>query len=287
MTTSDEGCKAFDFSMPCRLDVAIENRMLDWQRTACKLLPDKWSNFFKFAAPWTPLKLETISTASYELPANIQAYSVGFEGHMQRTLLGFPPALSLGLVEGVLGGTPTEMPDSRLLTQIEFSLLEVVLQILLEAVNEAAVSCGLPTCELQGRESTPHLIRLFPGDEELVMLTVRIEMPFGEQELFWIWPEPLAHELFPADLGQATTTVVKDELQQLAKRIPLDLSIRLGEVEIDVADLAGIRVGDVIVLDQRVSEPLKCFLCEQLFLEAWPGQQNARRAIQVHRVVDA
>ena len=119
------------------------------------------------------------------------------------------------------------------------------------------------------------------------MLSVRIAMPFGEQELFWIWPEPLAHELFPADLGQVTTPVIKDELQQLAKRIPLDLSIRLGEVEIDVADLAGIRVGDVIVLDQRVSEPLKCFLCEQLFLEAWPGQQNARRAIQVHHVVDA
>ncbi len=283
---SDGGAKAFDFRKPCRLDLAIEHRMLDWQRTACKLLPDKWSNYFQFEAGTSPLKLETIQADSHELPAHVQAFMLKFRGQPHTTLLGFPTALSIALVEGVLGGIPSEYSAERPLTDIESSLLEVVVQIFLEATNEAAISCGLPQCDLAGRESAPHLIRLFPGTDELVMLTLRVQMPFGDQEFFWIWPEPLADQLFPADQG-ASPTEFKDELQHIAKRIPINMSVRLGEATIDVAELARLTVGDVLVLDQRVSEPLKCLLSDQVFLEGWPGQQSSRRAIQIHRLVDS
>ncbi len=232
------------------------------------------------------MSLETIQPASHELPAGFQAFLLAFQNHQHVTLVGFPTVLGIGLVQGILGEVPVETPAERLLTDIESSLLEVVVQILLEALNEAAVSCGVPRCDLSGREQAPHLIRLFPGADELVMLTIRIGMPYGEQDFFWIWPEPLAAQLFPADQGPSRMEV-RDELQQVAKRIPMDLSVRLGEAQIDVSELARLSVGDVIVLDQRVSEPLQCFLSNQLFMEGWPGQRSSRRAIQVQRIVDA
>lgn len=283
---SETAATAFDFRQPCRLDMAIEHRIMAWQKTACKLIPDKWSSYFPFAASWSPLNLETIQPAAHELPTGCQAFRLMFDGRPHVTLLGFPAVLGIGLVQGILGEVPNETPADRLLTDIESSLLEVVVQLMLEALNEAAVSCGVPSCELAGQEPAPHLIRLFPGVDELVMLTVRISMPFGDQDFFWIWPEPLADQLFPVDRGPSRVEV-QDELQQLAKRIPMDLSVRLGEANIDVSDLASLSVGDVIVLDQRVSEPLQCFLSDQLFMEGWPGQRSSRRAIQIQRVVDA
>ena len=57
-----------------------------------------------------------------------------------------------------------------------------------------------------------------------------------------------------------------------------EVAIRLGSVQLSAPQLANLRVGDLVVLDQRVSDPLQATIANEPRFWGWPGQVGQRQA---------
>ncbi len=284
--TADMEVQSFDFRKPCRLSVAAESRVLTWQGATCRLAADKLSEHLPFETQWQALPPETANLSETTLPAHLATFRVKLPGDAT-TVLGIPAPLALELVQGMMGITSEQREASRRLTAIETSLLEIAVQVFLEAVAEAAGRFQFPSGTLAGFEPDPKIIRLFPGDGDIVTQRFQVTLPSGPHELVWIWPGDTADEILgeePSLAGDGSDA--NASLLDVARRIPLELRVQLGSAQLDVADLASLTVGDVIVLDQRVFAPLDCFLDGNLIFHVWPGACGNRQAIQVQSLVE-
>ncbi len=273
---------SFDFRSPCRLPLQVESRLLDWQLRASRLLPQKWSAQLRFTTSWEVPTPETIDCRKAELPKDFVVFQVRLANAELPTLIGLPSDLAIALVQTVLGQDIQELGPPRQLTSIEISLLEMLLQKAVDSLNEGGVGAGYPTCTLGHHDTQPLLIRIYPSEPELVVLRFKAQLPFGESSLQWIWPGTLADDLF-LDLDPLATGSHEhsQHLRNLVMRVPVDVAVELGSVKLHVSDLANLSKGDVLVLDQRISEPLTCRVAGQPLLQGWPVKSGQRQAIQI------
>ena len=95
--------------------------------------------------------------------------------------------------------------------------------------------------------------------------------------------EGLIDLLEPPDLPPPE---IKDEdtelIEALVKEMPTTMLVTLGKVDLTLTDFARLAEGDLLVLDQRVGEPLTARVAgEEKFL-VWPGAVGRRQAVKVH-----
>jgi flagellar motor switch protein FliM len=257
--------------------------MLDWQRRGCKLLPQAWAEHIGYPTVWETESPENVECATTELPEHSVAFHITIQGHEQPTLLAIPSELGLALVQSVLGQSVESLEEARALTSIETSLLEVLAGQVASALNEGAQGAGFPTLVLAQYDPRPLMIGLFPTEAELVVLRFTVSGPFGKSELRWLWPESLAETLFNSnshDNGDANATE-SPQLRDLLLRAPFEITVELGTTELNVSELAELKVGDVLVFDQKISEPLNCIVGEQVIMRAWPATTGKQQSIQI------
>lgn len=274
--------RPFDFRSPCRLSLHVESRLGDWQRRAARLLPQKWLSWLPLTTAWTCPSAETIDCASAEFPEQVAVFQVDVENQSQPTLMAVSGELAVPLVLAVLGDPPGEPIEGRALTSVESSVLELLIHQTVAALNEGGGGAGYPQCKLVRFLDKPVAIRLFPLEENLVVLRFTAGFPWGTGSVQWIWPESMAEGMFEAPLPLADASAEDSRvLSAVALRLPFELRVQLGAARLHVAELASLQEGDVLILDQKINEPLHCFVGGQPLLQAWPTVTGTRQSIQI------
>ena len=74
-------------------------------------------------------------------------------------------------------------------------------------------------------------------------------------------------------------------METLVRDLPVEISVNLGTVELPLADLARLRAGDLVLLNQRVSEPLAAALAGIKRFRVWPGRVSSQQAIQIDSLI--
>ena len=69
------------------------------------------------------------------------------------------------------------------------------------------------------------------------------------------------------------------------RKIPLEVVVGLGRTSIHVADLVNLQVGDIVILNQRVSDPLYAEVAGTVKYLGWPGRLGTRQAFQIGSLV--
>ncbi len=77
----------------------------------------------------------------------------------------------------------------------------------------------------------------------------------------------------------------RPEIDEPVGRVSLPISVHLGRATLTMADVADLRVGDVIVTDQDVHSPLEMSVATETLFDVRPGRIGSRMAAQVVRVV--
>ena len=70
-------------------------------------------------------------------------------------------------------------------------------------------------------------------------------------------------------------------LPLLVEELPVEMTVLLGTVELSLADLSRLSVGDVVILNQRVSETLPALLAGEKKCKVWPGRIGSRQAFEI------
>ena len=71
------------------------------------------------------------------------------------------------------------------------------------------------------------------------------------------------------------------------REMPVEVSVRLGAAVLRVSQLAGLRAGDLVILDQPVSGPLTAAVAGETRFRVGPGRVGSKQAVQIESLVES
>jgi flagellar motor switch protein FliM len=279
---------AYDFRKPGRLTCDVEQRLAKWLESASTLVATNWKKHLPVSVELSMkgLQVTSFATAVSTLPDATIARIVALGDGGPNSLVVFPRTLVLGVLAAMMGDSLGEFPADRPLTPVEDSLWTLLLQQLLQAVEESWTGTEPLGLQLKDTIAQPKRSRLF-ADENLVNCSMMLAGPFGRAGWAWLLPQAkLIEKLLYGGQNEANRALLRPVLEALIGEMPVELCVALGATELRVSELTRLRAGDVVIFDQRVSEPLKVCIDGQPKFCGWPGRVGQRRAFQIDSLTE-
>jgi flagellar motor switch protein FliM len=278
----------FDFRSPPPGE--LERQTAGWLAAACRRAGPAWRSKLPYAAEMRPGTVETVTMQaglSRIAATDIAIPMTSPDAADGTVLLAMSRSLLLALLNGILGETPTALPADRDLTQVERSLIgHVARELFLDHIAPTWPGAE-PLHLVAGTAMLGSEIRpVQPGDMAL-LATLTIVTPFGEQPATLVLPRTGRWERLVIP-PRTERPVARDPAQiaALVREMPVELAVVLGTTELTMSELAHLRSGDVVVLRQKVAEPLEGLIAGERKFRVWPGAIGHRAAIQVHGLAD-
>lgn len=279
--------KSYDFRKPGRLAGTLEQRFLGWLRAAGQLATAKAVRLFPFRLEMAPAGLEIAPPGELlaQLAESMLGYRVALSGGLANMLFVCPRQLTLALVAGLMGESLPGLPEDRELSAVESSLCDYLMQSLLAAVLQETWTGTMPLGLTVGdREPSPRWTRLFVKAEQIVQCTFAIRGLFGEQQWHWLAPYQAVQELIN-HAGDDVPSHIQQEaprkLEAVIRELPVEVIVELGMAELTLSQLAELAPGDLLILNQRVSEPLTVRVDDRAKFRGWPGRLGSRQSLQI------
>jgi flagellar motor switch protein FliM len=267
-----------DFSRAPSLHPETRAKLVQWLTRTNSLLADTVAGFAlpvetRLDACTTAWPIEFLQEWSEKTVADVSPVSA----------IALPSPLAQILIGTMLGEQPTEWPAERDLTPAEQSVAEFFVSNLVTSLVEGWAG-DLPL-DLQLCEREPNLRRtkIFKLSQPFIVCRSTVSTPFGTARWCWIMPHEFLSKLFGAARITNTTPDVstRQQLESLARDMTTQVTIRLGGVQLSAPQLAELRVGDLVVLNQKTNEPLRAMVSGKPRFLGWPGRVGNRQAFEV------
>jgi flagellar motor switch protein FliM len=284
--------RPYNFRKPDRLAGALEQRLTSWLRAAGQMAGEKGSAFLPFRIEMTPRHLEIVppTEALACLSDAMIGYRVALGNEPPSMLFVWPRPLALALVAGLMGETPTTLPEDRELSTVELSLCEYLMQGLPAVVLQETWTGKTPLkLTVSEHEPSPRWTRLFIQVEQVLQCIFTLRTSFGEQDWYWLAPYPTLYELINRageDENARATQETLRKLEALVRELPIEVSVELGTVELPLAQVADLAPGDLLILNQRVAEPLTVRVDKRAKFRGWPGRVGSRQSLQIESLCE-
>lgn len=286
--------QTYNFNKPGRLAGDLGQRLADWLQAACALAIKKCGNLMPFAFEMSFLELDIFrcKDALHKLPETAAGFRIQVVDESLALLVSFPRPLALALVAGGVGEQVTALPEDRPLTTVEKSLLELLVrELLLDVLQETWPSPEEIRLELGQFEPFPKWSRLFPPDENVVVCSLAFNGPFGQQNWHLLLPHQSSLEklarLGPGQEEEQEELAVRPRLEALVRNVPVQIIVGLGTLEIPLSQLAELGQGDVLILNQRVTDSLTAWVGGLRKFRGCPGRVGSHLAFQIESIVES
>ena len=282
-----------DFRRPGRLAGDLEKRLSTWLRDACKLASERLNRNLPFPVETELRSIETLqaTAALAQIPDAVVGYRIAVGKEGVTTLLMLQRPLVLAVVAGMVGDATGVLPEDRELTPVEESVCAFLLEhVLLPAMQETWLGAESVDIKFGQREANPKYARVVAPSSSVVVSSFVFRGPFGEQEWSWMLPQKFLLQLFAG--GQEPVQEVSEEpagraqMEQLVRTLPVEISVTLGSVDLPLSQLSQLQPGDLMVLHQRVSEPLTASVAGGKKMRVWPGCIDSQRAVRIESAME-
>jgi flagellar motor switch protein FliM len=280
----------YNFAKPGRLTTEVEQRAAGWLRAAAALAAKKAARHLPYALEigLRGLEVQRPADGLARLPDAAAGYGVSVNGSALNGMVALPRPLALAVVGALLGEVGGGMPDDRELTVVEQDLCAFFAgDVLMATLQETWPGTESISIQLRRREPHPRWTRIFPPDDNVVFCTFSVKGAFGESEWYWLGSQKCLLEQFARLLPGADKLKPQpgppepSRLRSLVEELPVELTVLLGTVELSLAELAKLSVGDVVLLNQRVAEPLPAYLAGEKKCKGWPGRVGSRQGFEI------
>jgi flagellar motor switch protein FliM len=279
-----------DFRRPARLQSEEEERLFEWMRAACSILDETCERYFPFEIRPSIQSIETARWSGFfpKLSPAAVGYRVSFVREDRDTLLIMGRPFAKLIVAGLLGDKPAELPQDSELTPTTANVLKFFIDYFIKAVRENWPGGEPGMIQLRQEEPALKRQRTIQQEETVVIVKLHFKLPFGIEEWFWLIPYETVLGLFEAIEKSEQITQSRKEremLEGLVGEMPTRVTVRLGVIELNAAQLKTLQVGDVLVLDQKLDVPLTVTIAEEATFLGWPGRVGTRQALQIDSLV--
>ncbi|ACX53096.1 flagellar motor switch protein FliM [Ammonifex degensii KC4] len=199
------------------------------------------------------------------------------------------PSFLFPVIDLLFGG-PGEMPEKiREFTEIEVSVGRKLAEKLLENLSFAWRDVFKVTPAVEGVETNPRLQQIISPSEVVAVITLTTSVGTESRGLINLcFPhmmlEPVLSQLSrfyhmrPSEPPDASAT---RNLRYWLEKVPVEVSVVVGETRLSVQEFLDLEVGDVLVLDRRFGEDLDVYVGKIKRYRAQPGLLGRHLAVQI------
>lgn len=199
------------------------------------------------------------------------------------------PQMVLLIVERSFGGSIRSETAPRLITTIEQRVAERSVERFLELYRQAWERASSLTIKLESFEADPRLAQIASASESCLLFSWEItvkEMSFGLNiclPLFVLDPvlRQLATQNWLTVSAKRSTPDTKRQIGEVVESTNMTLRVFLGSTTVTMKELLDFQVGDVLVLDQKIHEPLAIEVNGVRLLTGRAGVVGRNKAVKI------
>jgi flagellar motor switch protein FliM len=204
-------------------------------------------------------------------------------------VLDINPLVAFPMIDRLFGGPGAALPQLRPLTEIEAAVMQGVIRGTIDVYGEAWKNIADFTLSSGSIETNPLFVQVAAPSE--IVITVAIDVRVGEHVgvitlcLPHLTLEPVldklsAHNWFktqsrevrPGDMRALESTVGSARVTVVAE---------LGRTDLTIGEILDLAVGDVVVLDNRLTDSVQVQVGNQPKFLGKPGRARGRMAVEI------
>ena len=203
------------------------------------------------------------------------------------------PSIAFPMLDRLLGGKGEPFDASREFSDIELSLFETILRVMMSTLKEAwgPVMEIYPTVE--SKESSPNVVQIVAQNEIVVMVVMEIIIGHSSGMMNICYPvialEPILPKLASRDLMLNETSSKKSrnaELQVLLGGAKVTVEANLGDAELTLEDILDLEVGDILRLSNAADDIVTISVDGKDRFKGQIGLNRYRKSIQITEIIE-
>jgi len=223
-------------------------------------------------------------------PTSFNVFSMKpLEGNM---VLEINPSIAFPMLDRLLGGKGEPFETSREFSDIELSLFETILRVMMGTLKESwgPVSEIYPSVE--SKESSPNVVQIVAQNEIVVMVVMEIIIGHSSGMMNLCYPvialEPLLPKLASRDLMLNETSSKKSrnkELKVLLGGANVTVESFLGETELSLKEVLDLSAGEIIRLNSSADDTVTVSVDGKNRFKGNIGLRRFRKSVRVSQMI--
>lgn len=292
----ESGKKAvlYDFRRPDRIAKDQLRAIHLLHETFARNLASSLSAYLRAYVEVNLVAVEQLSFMEFtqSLPSPTSLIALGIKPYDGNAVLEINPLLVFPILEMLLGGSGKEATKIlREVTEIEQSILEGLLRIILQDLRSAWHSVAVMEFSIEAQETEPQLLQFLAPNEAVV--AVSIEVRIGETVGMMNIGIPstivkLLRQKFDQQWTVRKTQATEDEharILRLMRRSSFHIDARLYGPSLGVGTLLDLQEGDVLAFDYPVERPVDIAVNGRLKYSGEIVSLGRKRAFQIQEPV--
>ncbi len=205
--------------------------------------------------------------------------------------------VAFAMIERVLGGVGKSglLKESRALTEIEMVLLKNIMNKFINLLKEPWGNIIELKPKLENIETNSQFAQIVSPSESIALITLNLKIGDVEGMVNIAIPhyviEPILPNLtsklwFQSNLKKQLTDEERSALHMRIEKANLNVKTIIGKSSILVEEFLSLQVGDVIILNSKVSDELEVYVDQELKYFGQPGVKNNRTAVRITRQLE-
>lgn len=194
------------------------------------------------------------------------------------------PSVVFPIIDRLLGGAGKALNNVRPMTEIEQSIIQSVLKLIVDNLKESWKPVYAIDFLLSATETHPHMVQITAPNEMIVHFQFQIRMRENISKMHFAIPtlalEPIIH-IFDQEESSRKKIILDDSLLHLLRTVPVKVSIETAETSFPMQSLVSLQAGDTLVIDQRTDWPVLIKVAGKSKLHAMGQMDSMRKAFAV------
>ncbi len=206
------------------------------------------------------------------------------------------PQLCSFMVELLCGGSENqayfeEKSTKKSFTDIEMAILEEVVKIFVTSFSTSWKEINELESDLDSLDTNPQLLQNMSPNEPVILITFTLKIfkysTFVNLCVPYVFFEGIIDKLSFRNWFDSSKKNSQDDVRektQLKKNlftVELNLKTVLGSTTMPLSDFLQLEAGDIVRLDQKISDPLKSYIEGRPFFYVKPGKKKNILAIEL------
>ncbi len=218
---------------------------------------------------------------------------VNFEPLNGTIVIDLATNLGYAMIDRMLGGQGTPIDKPRDFSEIEMSILEKVLVMMVQLLREPWKNVLDISPVLTRVETNPQFAQIIAPSEMIAIVTLNLKI--GDVEGFmniclpYVTLEDVMDRLntkyWFSTMQENRGDDYQETLEGMLRRVDIPIRAVLGKSMVSVSDFMNLQVGDVIRLDSKVDNEMDVYVGNIKKFAALPGAQGKNFAVQVTSVL--
>ena len=274
--------QVYDFASSARVERPLWLAFHHWLEKFAELFAEQWSNFSPTEITAVPLPIDAEQFEELQSRLDKPAYGaqVTYQGNATQGMFVIDRGDLLLLLMDILGDSSGEAID-RSLTTVETSLCSLIFEQTASVLGQSWPEQESLSHKIGEPDDQPNRNRSMAPDELLLTSGLSIQIGESKIQLRVMLAKDQACEMMGVDTKAATLNPDNKISPEKIAEVTVQVSAGLGDSELGMSDLVSMTVGDIIVLNQAVVEPLTVYANNQPIFRAWPGRSEQQQVVSI------